>query len=164
MSESEPDNIKESTEVLNVDAFKSKIRPGKLKNSRFKRGQSVLCWVIYPGNRRGQLLTLKKEENILIDRSENRKFVIAEPPQLELIHKERIYNIYVCDAEKGCTARLQFERDSELSRLFCDPVLVANIIDESFISRASKIKSDWKQVTAAAFGSGLIFFLFGLMF
>jgi hypothetical protein len=141
----------EETKNQIKDNFESKIKPAKNKTSRFKRGTLVLCLVLSPGQKYGQLVNLRKEENILSNKQENQKFLIMEPPALEFSHNYRSYPVYVCDAEKGVTVSLEFNRAAELSSMFCDPKMLSNVFDETFISKASNIKPDWKQLIGLLF-------------
>lgn len=140
------------------------IKPAKKKNSRFKRGDLVLCLVLSPGQKYGQFVNLRKEENILTNKQENQKFLIIEPPAFETVYKDKSSLVYVCDAEKGVTVKLEFDRDKELASIFCDPKMISNVFDESFISKASGIKPDWKQLAGIALFGFVFGGFFGLMF
>lgn len=146
--------------------FDSPIKPNspKKSKSRFKRGSLVLCLVLSPGEKYGEFKNLRKEENILSDKHENLKFLITEPPTLSLAFKDKSYPVYVCDAEKGVTIKLSFAREQELASMYCDPHMLSNVFDETFISKASNIKPDWKQLVAVACMSLIFGGLIGLMF
>ncbi|WP_440944965.1 hypothetical protein ACSAZL_12455 [Methanosarcina sp. T3] len=144
--------------------YNPQLKPAKKKKSRFRRGDMVTGLIFSPGQNGGHLTTLRKEENILKNKNEDQSFLIVEPPALWVQHKEKIYYIYLCDAEKGVTVDVKFYKGDELAQLFCDPRMVNNVFDESFISRATNIKPDWKQLIGVGLFSGLFFFVFGLMF
>lgn len=133
------------------------LKPKKNRFSRFKRGSQVPCFILSPGEKISVLKYLRKEENLLSNRNENQSFLITASPALEILHDNKIYPCYVCDAEKGVTVALDWERDTGLTNLFCDPKLVSNVFDETFISKASGIKPDIKQLL----GLGFFAFIFG---
>lgn len=133
------------------------LKPAKNKHSRFRRGVLTPCIILYPGSKSAVLADLRKEENLLTNSTENQKFLIVEAPALEISYKNKNTPCYVCDAEKGVTVSLSFEREKELSSLYCDPKMVSNVFDETFISKASGIKPDIKQLIAV----GLFAFIFG---
>lgn len=136
----------------------------KKKYSRFRRGSLAPCLILSPGEKNAIFQNLRKEENILSFRQENQKFLVVEPPALEIDINGKSVPCYVCDSEKGVTVNLSFEREEELSTLFCDPKLVSNVFDESFISKASGIKADYKQLIGIAFMGFIFGGLLGLMF
>lgn len=132
-------------------------KPIKNRHSKFKRGAQVPCLVLSPGEKAGILMNLRKEENLLTNKNENQKFLIVEPPAMEIDYQNKTSPCYVCDSEKGVTVKVSFKREQELLSLFCDPKMVSNVFDETFISKASGIKPDVKQLI----GIGLIAFIFG---
>lgn len=85
-------------------------------------------------------------------------------PQLSIEYKQKIHPVYILDADKGVSVKLDISRAEGLASLFCDPGLVCNVLDEAFISKASKLKPDYKQLLGVGLFSAIIFFLFGLMF
>jgi len=147
----------------NYDSPAKPLTPKKAK-SKFKRGNLVLCMLISPGQKQAEFKNMLKEESVLSDKHENQKFLIVEPPAIITTVKEKSYPVYVCDIEKGVTVGLSYDRNLELASMYCDPHMLSNILDETFISKASNIKADWKQLVGVACGSGIMFFLFGLMF
>lgn len=136
----------------------------KKKYSRFRRGSLTPCLILSPGEKNAVFQNLRKEENILSFKQENQKFLVVAPPALEIEDNGKSVPCYVCDVEKGVTVNLSFEREQELSTLFCDPKMVSNVFDESFISKASGIKADYKQLIAIAFMGFVFGGLLGLMF
>lgn len=160
-NEPEPDQ-----EIIETENYDLEIKPNtpKKSKSRFKRGTLVLCLILSPGERRGEFKNLRKEETLLIDKPESQKFLIVAPPALELSFKNKTYPVYVCDAEKGVTISLSIDRERELAALYCDPHMISNIFDETFISKASNIKADWKQLVGIGCGSLVFGLLLGLMF
>jgi len=147
-----------------IENYDGKIKPAKKKKSRFSRGNLVLCLVLSPGERSGQFIYMRKEENLLTNKTENQKYFIIAPPSLELCYKDKTYNVYVCDSEKGVTISLSFNREQELETLFCDPKMISNVFDESFISKASGIKPDFKQLLAVGFFGFIFGGMMGLLF
>lgn len=136
----------------------------KKRTSRFARGTYVPCIILDPGERSAILTTLRKEEKLLTNKTENQKFLIVESPCIEVRTDNNIKRAYVCDVEKGVTVSLSFVREAGLSSLFCDPKMVSNVFDETFISKASGIKPDFKQLMCfSAFGFIMGGFL-GLLF
>jgi len=138
--------------------------PEKKAKSRFKRGKMVLCLVLSPGQKTGEFINLLKEENLLSNKQENQKYLIVAQPAVYITSKNNSYQIYVCDAEKGVTVDLQINRNEELATMYCDPHMISNIFDESFISKASNIKADWKQIVGVGMGAFLMGGMFGLLF
>lgn len=136
----------------------------KNKYSRFRRGSLTPCLILSPGEKNAIFQILRKEENILTFRQESQKFLIVAPPALEIHENQKSIPCYVCDVEKGVTVNLSFEREKELSMLFCDPKMISNVFDESFISKASGIKADYKQLIGIAFMGFIFGGLLGLMF
>ena len=153
----------EQEETENYDLAIKPASPNKAK-SNFKRGKLVLCLVFSPEETRGEFKNLRKEETLLTDKQENLKFLIVEKPALELSYKSKTYPIYVCDAEKGVTVGIDFNRKEELAAMYCDPHMISNIFDETFISKASNIKPDWKQLVGIALFGFIFGGLVGLMF
>lgn len=151
-------------ETIDKSNYPCPVQPPKKKQSRFRRGTMVLCLLVSPGSKHFQFINMRKEESILSNRQENQKFLIVEPPTLEILHKEKGYPVYVCDSEKGVTIKLNFDRDTNLASLFCDPKMVSNVFDESFVSKASNIKADWKQLVSIALFAFVFGGLFGLCF
>ena len=147
----------------NYDSIIKPVSPKKAK-SKFKRGNLVLCMLISPGQKQAEFKNLLKEENILSDKHENQKFLIVEPPAVITTVKDKSYPVYVCDTEKGVTVGLSYDRELELASMYCDPHMLSNILDETFISKASNIKADWKQLVGVACGGMVFGVLFGLMF
>lgn len=144
--------------------FSCDIQPPGKPISRFKRGKLVLCLVLSPENRNGELKNLLLEETTLTDKHENQKFLIVEKPCLELSFKNKSYPVYICDNTKGATVNLKFERDSDLAKVYCDTHMLSNILDISFLSKMSNIKPDWKQLVSIAIFGAFIGWMFGLMF
>lgn len=136
----------------------------KKKYSRFKRGSLTPCLILSPGEKNAIFQNLRKEENILTFKQENQKYLIIAAPALEIDVNGKSVPCYVCDSEKGVTVNLSFEREKELSTLFCDPKMVSNVFDESFISRASNIKPDFKQLLGIAFMGFIMGGFVGLLF
>lgn len=136
----------------------------KKKYSRFRRGSLTPCLILSPGEKNAIFQNLRKEENILSFKQENQKFLVVASPALEIDINGKSIPCYVCDSEKGVTVNLSFDREQELSTLFCDPKLVSNVFDESFISKASGIKADYKQLIGIAFMGFVFGGLLGLMF
>lgn len=124
----------------------------------------VLCLVLSPGDKSGQLVNLRKEENVLTNKTENQKFLIIEPPAIEFTHNYKPYPVYVCDSAKGVTVGLSFDREKELASMFSDPRMFSNVFDETFISRATNIKTDFKQLIGVALFSVFFGWVIGLMF
>ena len=139
-------------------------KPPKKSKSRWKRGNNVLCLLLTPGANHAELATLRKEENLLTYKKENQSFLIVSPPALVTDYKEKQHKIYVCDTERGVTISISFARSSQLINLFCDPKMVSNVFDETFVSRATGIKADWKQLVGIGAGGVMFGFITGLIF
>jgi len=160
----------ETTELPEVQDFTDSkpaqplVKPPKKSKSRWKRGNNVLCLLLSPGANRAELATLRKEESLLTYKKENQAFLIVEPPALVTDYKEKQHKIYVCDVERGVTVSLSFTRSAALAELFCDPKMVSNVFDETFISRATAIKADWKQLVGIGAGGVMFGFITGLIF
>lgn len=162
----QPQEQEPEQETINNDHYDSPIKPvpPKKAKSRFKRGKLVLCMLISPGQKQAEFKNLLKEENVLSDKHENQKFLIVEPPSLISTVKDKSYPVYVCDTEKGVTIGLSYDREQKLASMYCDPHMLSNILDETFISKASNIKADWKQLVGVGCG-GLVFgAMLGLLF
>lgn len=147
----------------NYDLQIKPVSPNKAK-SHFKRGNLVLCLVFSPEESRGEFKNLRKEETLLTDKQENQKFLIVEKPALELSYKSKTYPVFVCDAEKGVTVGIDFIREEQFAKMCCDPHMISNVFDESFISKASNIKMDWKQLVGVALFGFVFGGLVGLLF
>ena len=132
----------------------SKLPHTKKRSQRTQRGTLVDCLVIYHGINTAHLLTLVKQEQVLIDKNENRKFLIIAPPQIVFNYgKNKSSRVYVCDGDKGVTVFMNFIRDKQLVELKTDANMLSNILDTAILSRLSKIKPDQKLLMfAAGFG------------
>lgn len=142
-------------------------RPLLAKNPqppKFKRGINVLCLVIWPGKRQHELLILRQTESVIHDRDQDRKFLVVEPPCIEISQGKRLLDCYLIDAEKGCTIKSTFQRDDGLLKVSTNPALVDSLLDVSFITQVSTLKPDWKSKLSFGLMMGVIFFLVGLMF
>jgi hypothetical protein len=140
------------------------IKPVKKRKLRFNRGSNVLCVILEPGEKHFSFIVLRKEEKLLTNKTENQKFLIEQPPSCSYSYKEKSYPLYICDSERGVTVDLTFERASGLALLFADPKMISNVFDESFISKASGIKPDFKQLLGVALMGFVFGGLMGLMF
>lgn len=136
-------------------------KPGR---SLFRRGSDVLCLVITPGERTPELLKLRKTENIITDKHDDRAFIVSTHPALRIRNRSDQLDCYVLDAEKGCTVDLSFVRDSRLAQMHTNPETTYDLIDQAFISQFIDLKPDWKSQLTFGLFIGLIAFLVGLMF
>lgn len=136
-------------------------KPGKL---HFKRGKKVLCLLLYPGNRDHELVTLRKVEDHIIDKSEDRTFIIEAGPCMAIQNKRKNLDCYAIDAEKGTTVSLSWKRSQELMEMHAIPETVYDILDMSFIRKAVKLKPDQKQLIGMVVLGAFVGFLFGLGF
>lgn len=136
-------------------------KPGRL---HFKRGKKVICLLLYPGNRDHELTTLRRAEDQIIDKGEDRTFIIEAGPCMTIQNKRKNLDCYAIDAEKGVTVSLSWKRSAELMEMHAIPETAYDILDMSFIRKAVKLKPDYKQMMGIALFAALIGWMFGLMF
>lgn len=136
----------------------------KPRKPLFRRGNNVLCLLISPGERTPELVKLRKTENTIVDRNEDRLFIVSTGPALTIKNKSESMDCYVLDAEKGCSVDLVFGRDNKLATMHTNPETTFDLIDQNFISQFVDLKPDWRAQMGFGIFCGLIAFLAGLMF
>jgi hypothetical protein len=134
------------------------------KKPSFRRGSNVLCLLVTPGESKPELLKLRKTEDLIIDKKEDRSFTVSTGPALEIINKNKNIDCYVLDAHKGCTVDLDFKGNESILEMKTNPETTYDLIDGHLISQFVDLKPDWKQSAGMALGAGLLAFMFGLMF
>jgi len=136
----------------------------KPKKPRFRRGKHVLCMLVTPGETTAELLKLRKEEDIIVDRDQDRIFTVSCGPALRIENKKETLDCYIVDAHKGCTVYAEYQHTKDMLAMYTNPETTYDLIDQHFVSQIVDLKPDWKQSAGMAFGSGLLAFMFGLMF
>ncbi len=134
------------------------------KKPRFRRGTNVLCLLVTPGESKPELLKLRKTEDLIIDKTEDRSFTVSAGPALEIINKNKNIDCYILDAHKGCTVDLSFDENKSLLEMKTNPETSYDLIDGHLISQFVDLKPDWKQSAGMGFLAGILGFMFGLMF
>jgi len=139
------------------------VKEKSLKEPKYRRGKNIPCLIVWPGERQSSLIILRQVEKYLIDQGHDRKFLISEAPAFEIVHKGRIMNCYVCDAEKGCTVAMTFKHQDCMAELWTDPRMVDSLLDSSFVSQVSTLKPSWKSQAGMAIIALIMGFLFGVI-
>lgn len=130
----------------------------------FRRGKHVLALVVTPGETAHDLVTLRKTEDRLEDKGQDRTFMKSTEPAFKIRNKKGDIDCYVVDSEKGCTVGIEFVRDKDMLRMRTNPETTYDVLDGHLVSQFMDLKPDRKAQIGFGLFCGVMSFMFGLMF